>query len=193
MNKQELEQLLVALDQELVKAFPRSGPIEALVVGGACLLLEGVSERPTKDIDVIIIDLLGQGQASLIFKNKVTDKVRAIIRRVGRQYGLKGKEADFLNTDCMPFLLEMGDVPPRELLVTYQKLHLYTPPLTYIFACKLMADRAKDAFDIQLLCGLLTIHSRSQAQDIVNHYFPDPVLQGYYELPDALARWFGKK
>ncbi len=193
MNKQELETLLVALDNELVKAFPHSGPIEALVVGGACLLFKGVSERPTKDIDIIILDLLGQGQASLIFKNKVTDKVRTIIRRVGRIYGLTGKEADFLNTDCMPFLLEMGDVPPTELLVAYQKLRLYTPPLPYILACKLMANRSKDEFDIELLCNLLHVRSRAQAQGMVNRYFPSLTLQYDYALPMALTRWFGAK
>ncbi len=130
MNKEELEVLLGDLDQELASTFPGPEPICLLVVGGACLLLAGVSARPTKDIDVIITDLFGSGQASLVFElNKTTRTIRTLIQRVGKRYGLRGKEAHFLNDDCMPFLLEMGGLPPMTLLAAYTKLHLFLPPL----------------------------------------------------------------
>ena len=59
MNKEELEALLDELDEALVVAFPGPETISVLVVGGACLVLSDVTTRPTKDVDVIITDLLG--------------------------------------------------------------------------------------------------------------------------------------
>src|SRR3989442_10647749 len=54
MNEPELEALLEALDEALVKAFPGPELMSVLVVGGACLLFEEVTTRPTEDVDVII-------------------------------------------------------------------------------------------------------------------------------------------
>ncbi len=63
MNRDELALLLTELDEALAQAFPGPEPVRVLVVGGACLLLAGVTERPTRDIDVIITDLFGTGIA----------------------------------------------------------------------------------------------------------------------------------
>lgn len=81
------------------------------------------------------------------------------------------------------------------LLRTYQKLHLYIPEdLTYILACKLMAGRpAKDYTDIAALRQLLHVESRAQAEWVVNHFFPDPLLQRTYDLSKTLDDLFGKK
>src|SRR5438034_6922221 len=49
MNKPELEALLEELDEALVKAFPGPEPMSVLVVGGACLLLQDVTTRPTEE------------------------------------------------------------------------------------------------------------------------------------------------
>lgn len=121
--------------------------------------------------------------------------LRTIIRRIGKKHGLKGNDATFLNDDCAPFLLELGDIPPMRLLRTYQKLHLYIPEdLTYILACKLMAGRpAKDHTDIAALRQLLHVESRAQAEWVVNHFFPDPLLQRTYDLSKTLDDLFGKK
>ncbi len=101
----------------------------------------------------------------------------------------------FLNDDCAPFLLELGDIPPKRELQAYQKLHLSIPEdLTYILACKLMAGRpAKDYADIAALRQLLHVNSRAQAEWIVNRYFPDPILQRTYDLPKTLDELFGKE
>lgn len=196
MNREELALLLTELDEALVEAFPGPEPVRVFVVGGACLLLAGVTERPTKDIDVIITDLLGTGEASLVYKlTKITRKVRTIINRIGKKHGLKGNDAMFLNDDCAPFLLELGEIPPSRLFQSYQKLHLYIPQdLTYILACKLIAGRpAKDFADIAALRQLLDISTRTQAEQIVNRFFPDPILQRTYDLPKTLDELFGKK
>ena len=52
MNKVELEALLEELDVALVKAFPGPELLSGLVVGGACLLFQDVTSRPTEDVDM---------------------------------------------------------------------------------------------------------------------------------------------
>lgn len=194
MNRTELEALLIELDDALLQAFPGPGPIRVLVVGGACLLFAGVTTRPTKDIDVIVTDLLGTGEASLIYNlTKTTRKIRKIIASIGKGHGLRGDEKMFLNDDCAPFLRELGDIPPMQLLHAYQKLYVYIPAdLSYILACKLVAGRpAKDYADIAVLRRTLNISTRQQAEWLVNRFFPDPVLQSVYEVSKTLDELFG--
>jgi hypothetical protein len=196
MKREELEALLKALDDALLEAFPGPEPISVLVVGGACLLFAGATTRPTKDIDVIVTDLFGMGEASLVYNlTKTTRKIRQIIGQIGKSYGLRGNDKMFLNDDCAPFLLELGDLPPMHLLQAYRKLHLYIPDdLSYILACKFIAGRAaKDYADIVILRTLLNVSTREQAQLVVDRYFPDPVLQSVYQLSETFDHLFGKK
>jgi hypothetical protein len=195
MNKSELEALLEELDEALAKAFPGPETIKALVVGGACLMFTDVTSRPTKDIDIIIWDLMGTDESSLIFKTPVATKIRRIISNIGKQHGLKGDEKMFLNDDCAPFLLELSDneLPEMRLFKMYKKIHLYIPnDLQYILACKLMAGRAdKDFSDIEALCRLLGVQVRAQAQEVVDRFFPSRVDQRTYLLPTTLETFFG--
>ena len=161
MNRPELEALLKELDAALVKAFPGSESMSVLVVGGACLLFQEVTNRPTEDVDVIIFDMMGSEESTLIFKSPLADKIRRIIKGIGKRHGLKGEHQMFFNDDCSPFLLELSEneLPPMRLLKAYQKLHLYVPSdISYILACKLIAGRAtKDFADIQVLCQRLGV------------------------------------
>jgi Nucleotidyltransferase of unknown function (DUF6036) len=197
VNKLELETLLEELDKALMKAFPGSEPMSVLVVGGACLIFQGVTDRSTEDVDVIIFEMMGSEESTLIFNSPTADKIRRIIKSIGRRHGLKGKQQMFFNDDCAPFLLELGEneLPPMRLLKAYQKLHLYVPnDIRYILACKLIAGRPeKDLDDIAILCGTLGIESRTQAQQVVNQYFPSIVHQATYLLPQTLDRIFGTK
>jgi hypothetical protein len=194
MNKPELEALLEELDKALVKAFPGPEPMSVLVVGGACLLFQGVTTRPTEDVDVIIFEMMGSEENTLIFHAPVADKVRRIIKGIGKRHGLKGQQQLFLNDDCAPFLLELSgnELPPMRLFKAYQKLHLYVPSeLSYILACKLMAGRAtKDFADIEVLCQRLGIRKRVQAQSVVDRYFPSPVDQVVHLLSQTLETLF---
>ncbi len=196
MNKPELEALLEELDEALVKAFPGPEPLRVLVVGGACLLFQGVISRPTEDVDVIIFEMMGSEESTLIFQSPIADKIRRIIKGIGKRQGLKGERQMFFNDDCSPFLLELGEneLPPMRLLKAYQKLHLYIPSdLGYILACKLIAGRPeKDLADIEVLCRTLRIQNRAQAQQVVNQYFPSPIHQATYLLPQTLERLFGE-
>ncbi|MEO6887590.1 MAG: hypothetical protein ABI456_01090 [Ktedonobacteraceae bacterium] len=196
MDKLELEGLLAEFDEALVKAFPGSEPLSVLVVGGACLLFQGVTTRPTEDVDVIIFDMMGSEESSLIFTAPIADKIRRIIKRIGKRHGLKGQQQLFFNDDCSPFLLELSgnELPPMRLFKAYQKLHLYVPSdLRYILACKFMAGRStKDFTDINILCQRLDIRNRVQAQSVVDHYFPSPVHQAVHMLSQTLETLFGE-
>lgn len=192
MEKQDLEVLLAALDTALAKAFKGPEPLQVLVVGGACLLLQEVIERPTEDIDVIIFDMMGQEETSLIYDAPLANKIRRIIARVGKQHQVTHRQ--FFNDDCAPFLLELSgnELPAMRLLKAYKKLHLYIPvDLGYILACKLMAGRPnKDYTDIRALCTRLGIQTRTQAQQVVDRYFPSPTMQHYHDLPATMDALF---
>jgi len=193
MDKHEIEAYLMELDQALTEAFPNPEPIRVLVVGGACLLLADVSTRVTKDIDVIITDLEGTGEASLVYQlTKTTKRIRQIIAAIGKQHRLPAKERMFFNDDCALFLEDMGPLPQMRLYQAYRKLHVYLPvDLGYILSCKLMAGRpGKDYDDIGVLRKQLGIRTRAQAQALVNRFFSDPRDQEIHQLADTLTKIF---
>lgn len=145
-------------------------------------------------MDVIITDLEGMGEASLVYElTKTTKRIRRLIETIGKQHGLKREKRMWFNDDCSMFLQDMGPLPPIRLFRAYRKLHLYVPTdISYILSCKLMAGRAeKDYADARLLCQQLNITNREQAQSIVDIYFPDTHKQKFQELPDTLEDLFG--
>ena len=196
MTKTEVEALLEEFDEALVQAFPGPEPMSVLLVGGACFLLQGITAQPTDSVDVIILEMLGSPERTLVFRSPIADKIRRIIREIGRRHGLKGERQQFLNDDAASFLLELSEqeLPPMRLLTAYRKLHLYAPRnLGYLLACKLMLGRPeRDDADIAVLCQALAIQSRTQAQQIVDRYFPSPAQQATYRLPYTLERMFEK-
>jgi hypothetical protein len=197
MNREELEAGLVELDDTLLKAFPGPEPIECMLVGGACLILEGITDRATEDIDVVIFNLMNSEESTLIFATPLVNKIRRIIKQIGRKrFGLRGEHALWWNDDCAPFLLELGcnELPPVRLFRRYSKLHLYVPAdLRYILALKLMAGRpAKDHDDIYRLCQLFGIRTGAQAREVVNQYFPSLRDQHDHGLPGTLKDLFEK-
>ena len=114
MDKKEIEAYLIELDAALSEAFPNPEPIRVLVVGGACLLLADVTTRATKDIDVIITDLEGTGEASLVYQlTKTTKRFRQIIAGIGKSHGLPSKERMFFNDDCALFPKILVHFPRR--------------------------------------------------------------------------------
>ena len=196
MTKTEVEAFLKEFDEALVQAFPDPEPMSVLLVGGACLLLQGITVQPVDSVDVIIFEMLGSTERTLVFRSPTADKIRRIIREIGKRHGLKGERQQFLNDDAAPFLLELSEdeLPPMRLLTAYRKLHLYAPrDLGYLLACKLMLGRPeRDDADIAVLCQALAIQSRTQAQQIVDRYFPSPAQQAMYRLPRTLESVFGK-
>jgi len=196
MMKTEVEALLQAFDEALVDAFPGPEPLSVLLVGGACFLLQDITVGPTDSVDVIILEMLGSQQHTLVFHSPTADKIRRIIRAIGKRHGLKGERQHFFNDDAAPFLLELSEqeLPPKYLLKAYRKLQLYAPrDLRYILACKLMLGRPEqDGAEIAVLCQTLAIENQVQAQQLVGHYFPSSADQARYRLPHTLESTFGK-
>jgi hypothetical protein len=196
MTKSELEAFLREFDEALVAAFPGPEPMSVLLVGGACCLLQRITAQPTDSVDVIILEMLGSQERTLVFHSPVADKIRRIIKEIGKRHGLKGERQQFLNDDAAPFLLELSEheLPPMRLLKAYRKLHLYVPrDLSYLLACKLMLGRPeKDAADMAVLRQVLAIQNRAQAQQLVDRYFPSPAHQATYRLSCTLESLFGK-
>ena len=196
MTKTEVEAFLREFDEALVQAFPGPEPMSVLLVGGACLLLQEITAQPTDSVEVIIVEMLGSQERTLVFRSPTADKIRRIIRAIGKRYGLKGERQQFINDDAALFLLELSEqeLPPMRLLTAYRKLHLYVPrDLGYLLACKLMLGRPEqDGADIAVLCQALTIQNRAQAQQLVDRYFPSPAHQATYRLPCTLESIFEK-
>ena len=196
MTKTEVEAFLREFDEALVQAFPGPEPMSVLLVGGACLLLQEITAQPTDSVEVIIVEMLGSQERTLVFRSPTADKIRRIIRAIGKRYGLKGERQQFINDDAALFLLELSEqeLPPMRLLTAYRKLHLYVPrDPGYLLACKLMLGRPEqDGADIAVLCQALTIQNRAQAQQLVDRYFPSPAHQATYRLPCTLESIFEK-
>jgi hypothetical protein len=118
-------------------------------------------------VDVIILEMPVSQEHTLVFHSPTADKIRRIIREIGKRHGLKGERQQFIIDDAAPFLLELSEqaLPPKRLLTAYLKLHLYAPrDLGFLLACKFMLGRPeKDGADIAALCQGLEIQSRAQA------------------------------
>jgi hypothetical protein len=196
MGKPEVEALLEELDEALVQAFPGLEPLSVLLIGGAGLLLQGMTAQPVETVKVVIVDLLGSEERTLVFRSPLADRVRRVIKDVGRHHGLKGEQQHFLNDDGASFVLELfeQEFPPMRLLPTYRKLQLYVPcDLGYLLACLLMVGWSeREGADIVMLCKALGIQSRDQAQHLVDQHFPSVLLQAFYRLPRTLGCLFGQ-
>jgi len=170
--------------------------MSVLLVGGACLLLQGITAQLTDFVEVIILEMLGSEERTLVFHSPTADKIRRIIREIGKRHGLKGERQQFFHDDSASFILELSayELPPMRQLTAYRKLHLYVPrDLGYLLACQLMLGRPEqDRADIAGLCQTLAIQNRAQAQQLVDRYFPSPAHQAAYRLPCTLESLFGK-
>ena len=103
MTKTELEALLKEFDEALVEAFPGPEPMSVLLVGGACLLLQGITTQPADSVDVIIFEMLGSQERTLVFHSPIADKIRRIIRDIGKRHGLKASANSFSMMMLRPF------------------------------------------------------------------------------------------
>ena len=76
MTKSEVEAFLRDFDEALVQAFPSPEPMRVLLVGGACLLLQGITAQPTDSVEVIIVEMLGSKERTFVFHSPTADKIR---------------------------------------------------------------------------------------------------------------------
>ena len=68
---------LKKFDEALLEAFPGPEPMSVLLVGGACLLLQGIATQPIDSVDVIILEMLGGQERTLVFHYPTAEKFAA--------------------------------------------------------------------------------------------------------------------
>ena len=95
MTKPELEVLLDEFDKALVKAFPGPEPMSVLLVGGACSLLQGITTQPTDSVEVILVEMPGCQERTLVFHSPIADRIRRIIREIGNATDSKASASSF--------------------------------------------------------------------------------------------------
>lgn len=181
MQKQDIEMYLANLGQEL-QDLGVTQPVRVLLVGGAFMLTQVRNSRAnTNDVDVLLKDIDDTGASPVYRMFKVA------ARAVASKYQLP---ITWINDVIGDFIRDASMVPQGTLWRRYAMLEVYVPPAEYILALKLLAGRRKDKADIRVLCDILKIVTREQAQRLVDVYIPDTDVQQINELDDTLDEFF---
>jgi hypothetical protein len=156
MKPREIERYLEELGEELARR-RTSAPTRIMLIGGAYMLLLLGNRNFTEDIDYFAL--------AIPDAKKLANAARAISRR-------HHLPRNWINDVAHSLLAEIGKTPTPQLWATFGNgaLEVYVPPLDFILALKVFADRPKDAGDIEALIHTLRITTRQQLQAIVNRY-----------------------
>jgi hypothetical protein len=178
LQRGDIERLLQELGNELEKKF--RFPVQVLLIGGAYMLLTLHNRQTTQDVDVYPLNIPDSTRP-----NKDTKAFLAAIRAIAKRDGLA---RDWMNDVSFSLL---GGLSPQstELWVTYGMLEIYKPPIDFILALKLFADREKDLLDIEALLRELEVTTREQAQEILDRYI-ERRFQQEYRVYLTLDKWF---
>ncbi len=113
----------------------------------------------TKDVDVVPLDF-----PDTTNPNRETKAFRSAVNAVAKQYRLR---RDWMNDVVAAFIPPLGSLT---LWRTYTHLQVYVPQADCMLAPKLLSGRPRDEEDIAALCQQLNIHTREQAQALVDRY-----------------------
>ena len=160
LDRQNIESNLEELGKELAKKV--NVPIRIMLIGGAYMILFLQNREFTGDIDVFPLNFSVSTEPS-----QETKHFFAAVRAVARRYHLK---RDWLNDSAATMLGGLGPDPDLELWARFGQLEIYIPPLDFILALKIFADRDKDSPDLDALISALKISSRAQLQAIADKY-----------------------
>jgi hypothetical protein len=180
MQTPEIEQYLADLGQALAE-MGQQPPLRLLLVGGAFMLTQLGSRRTTNDIDVVLKDANDHTASSL------SQTLKTGARTVATRHQIP---VTWINDVIGDFLRDTSKIPQGTLWRTYGPLEVYVPESAYILALKLLAGRPKDWGDIQDLCSQLHIHTRAQAQRIVDQYISNKHVQQINDLERTLDALF---
>jgi hypothetical protein len=160
MDSNEIDTYLRALDAELAQR-PIRKPVRIVVVGGVYMLFFLGNRAATKDVDIIPLDF-----PDTTNPNRETKVFRSAVNAIAKTFRLR---RDWMNDVVAAFTPPI----PAESLVLWRdsaNLQVYVPPAECMLALKLLAGRARDEEDIAALCAQLAIHTREQAQALVDRY-----------------------
>ena len=158
MESEEVEAYFQALDEELEKRKLHK-PVRLAVVGGVYMMFFFKNRASTKDVDVIPLDFPDTTEP-----NQATRAFRSAVNAVAKRYQIR---RDWMNDVVAAFTQELGAL---SLWRSYTNLEIYVPNAECILVLKLLAGREKDEDDILVLCEMLNIQTREQAQELVDRY-----------------------
>ena len=160
MDSNEIDTYLRALDAELAQR-PIKKPVRIVVVGGVYMLFFLRNRAATKDVDIIPLDFPDTTNPT-----RETKVFRSAVNAIAKTFRLR---RDWMNDVVAAFTQPL----PAESLVLWRdspNLQIYVPRADCMLALKLLAGRPRDAEDIAALCAELAIHTREQAQALVDRY-----------------------
>lgn len=164
IDSNEIDTYLHALDAELAQR-PIRKPVRIVVVGGVYMLFFLGNRAATKDVDIIPLDF-----PDTTSPNRETRVFRSAVNAIAKTFRLR---RDWMNDVVAAFTPPL----PAEALVLWRdspNLQIYVPSAECMLALKLLAGRARDAEDIAALRAQLAIHTREQAQALVDRYADRP-------------------
>lgn len=196
---QQVEQYLEALAHEL-DALGIPVQYHLVITGGAYLLIQH-GRKYTEDIDFALIDGVSYPKPDHVFRTTIQHQEisrarsqvphAAEFKQAVEQVAIRHRlPLDWLNDEAAEYYYD--DAP--EVDVAFWRhfgkcLLVYIPTVEYVFATKMMAYRPKDQDDIKLLIRWLGIHTREEAQQIIDQYITVEGQQ-FYEIGKKLKRVF---
>jgi hypothetical protein len=160
LDKQNIENLLQELGQELAQKI--KSPMCIMLIGGAYMILFLGNREYTEDVDVFPLNFPTSATPSAD-----TKKFATAARAVARRHQLR---KNWLNDSAATMLGGLGPDPTLELWAQFGTLEIYIPPLDFILALKIFADRGKDSSDLDALIQTLNITNHAQLQAIADKY-----------------------
>lgn len=167
LGRTQIVEALQALGRELSSRDVRA---QLFIVGGAAIALSYSTRRVTKDVDAV-------------FEPKAI--VYEAATKVAEELGLP---ADWLNDGAKAFM-PGADADARPLPAV-QGIEVSTASPRYLLAMKLMAMRfGEDDEDIELLLGMLDVHSADEALAILESLYPrlEPPPKTRFFLEELLS------
>lgn len=131
------------------------------LIGGAALILQGIDNRPTADIDAAYAD---------------ESEIEAVVADMATEYGLA---LDWLNSNASAFIPENATWGEVEYL---GGLTIQTADAETLLAMKIAAERDKDTLDIARLLRRLKISESSEAVNLAYAKY------GEHSIPLAAGR-----
>ena len=171
LGREQIESFLEELGEEIRKK-KITTPIRIMLIGGAYMILFLQNRQFTEDVDVFPLNFAISTEPS-----KETKSFFTAVRAVARRYRIK---RTWLNDSAATMLGGLGPDPELELWTQFGLLEVYKPPLDFILALKIFADREKDAADLDALIQALNVSSRSQLQAIADKYILPRWQQEYH-------------
>ena len=155
------EQILALLHELATRLAARGIQGDIKLVGGAALILQGIGNRPTADIDAS-------------YAEKTT--VNTIVAQMATDYDLA---SDWLNSNASAF------IPDNATWIILEELDGLTIQLAdseTLLAMKIAAERDKDTLDIARLLRKLNISNATDAVDLAFNKY------GEHSIPLAASR-----